>query len=46
MSYLYETPVLLDDTKLGALLGGLRKTSYDDGIRTTVAAAFGREAAA
>jgi nucleoside-diphosphate-sugar epimerase len=46
MSYLYETPVLLDDTKLTALLGGLRKTSYDDGIRATVAAAFGHVAAA
>ncbi len=40
MSYLYETPVLLDDTKLRGLLGAIRKTSYDDGIRATVAAAL------
>jgi nucleoside-diphosphate-sugar epimerase len=46
MSYLYETPVLLDDAKLHALLGGVRKTSYDDGIRATVAAALGHEVAA
>jgi nucleoside-diphosphate-sugar epimerase len=46
MSYLYQTPVLLDDAKLSALLGGLRKTSYDDGIRATVAAALGDAVAA
>jgi nucleoside-diphosphate-sugar epimerase len=46
MSYLYETPVLLDDAKLNALLGGLRKTSYDDGIRATVAAALDAPVAA
>ena len=38
MMYLQETPVLLDDTKLRAFLPGLRKTSYDEGIRLTLAA--------
>jgi nucleoside-diphosphate-sugar epimerase len=38
MRYLSETPVLLDDTKLQRVLGALRKTSYDDGIRTNVEA--------
>jgi nucleoside-diphosphate-sugar epimerase len=37
MNYLYETPVLLDDSKLQRVLGTLRKTSYDDGIRANVA---------
>jgi len=36
MSYLYQTPVLLDDTKLERVLGTMRKTSYDDGIRANV----------
>jgi nucleoside-diphosphate-sugar epimerase len=36
MLYLQETPVLLDDSKLAAKLGGLRKTSYEDGIRQTL----------
>jgi nucleoside-diphosphate-sugar epimerase len=36
MLYLQETPVLLDDSKLAAKLGGLRKTSYEDGIRRTL----------
>jgi hypothetical protein len=34
--YLQETPVILDDSKLAAKLGGLHKTSYDEGIRLTV----------
>jgi nucleoside-diphosphate-sugar epimerase len=38
MSYLYETPVILDDSKLHAVLGAIHKTSYDDGIRATVTA--------
>jgi nucleoside-diphosphate-sugar epimerase len=37
MLYLQETPVLLDDTKLQARIGPLRKTSYDDGIAQTLA---------
>jgi len=36
MLYLQETPVILDDRKLAAKLGGLRKTPYDDGIRRTL----------
>jgi nucleoside-diphosphate-sugar epimerase len=36
MMYLQETPVILDDSKLAAKLGGLQKTSYDDGIRQTI----------
>jgi nucleoside-diphosphate-sugar epimerase len=37
MMYLTETPVLLDDSKLRAKLGAVHKTSYDDGIRQTLA---------
>jgi nucleoside-diphosphate-sugar epimerase len=37
MIYLQETPVILDDRKLTAKLGELRKTSYDEGIRETLA---------
>jgi nucleoside-diphosphate-sugar epimerase len=36
MLYLQETPVLLDDSKLRAKFSGLRKTSYDEGIRQTL----------
>jgi nucleoside-diphosphate-sugar epimerase len=36
MLYLQETPVILDDSKLAAKLGGLQKTSYDEGIRRTI----------
>lgn len=35
MLYLQETPVLLDDSKLQRLLGPLRKTPYEEGIRET-----------
>lgn len=42
MRYLHETPVLLDDAKLRALLPGLRKTPYPEGARQAVAAAGGR----
>src|ERR1035441_899369 len=37
MLYLGETPVVLDDSKLRAKLGTVHKTSYDDGIRQTLA---------
>ncbi len=37
--YLSETPILLDDAKLRALLPGLAKTPYEDGARRTVQAA-------
>jgi nucleoside-diphosphate-sugar epimerase len=36
MAYLQETPVILDDSKLAARLGALRKTPYEEGIRKTV----------
>ena len=36
MLYLEETPVILDDSKLQAKLGTLRKTTYDEGIRKTL----------
>jgi len=36
MVYLEETPVMLDDGKLLAKLGSVRKTSYDEGIRRTL----------
>jgi nucleoside-diphosphate-sugar epimerase len=39
MNYLMTTPVLLDDSALRNLLGGLRKTPYDEGIARTLAAA-------
>jgi len=38
MHYLQTTPVLMDDTALCALLPGLHKTSYAEGIRQTLAA--------
>jgi nucleoside-diphosphate-sugar epimerase len=37
MLYLSETPVILDDSKLAAKIGPIPKTSYDDGIRKTLA---------
>jgi nucleoside-diphosphate-sugar epimerase len=36
MLYLEETPVILDDSKLQAKFGTLRKTSFDEGIRQTL----------
>jgi nucleoside-diphosphate-sugar epimerase len=36
MTYLLTDPVLLDDGKLCALLGSVRKTPYDEGIRRTI----------
>lgn len=35
MHYLMTTPVIMDDTALANLLGGLHKTPYDDGIART-----------
>ena len=35
MHYLITEPVLMDDTALHRLLGTVRKTSYDEGIRLT-----------
>jgi len=36
MLYLQETPVILDDSKLMAKLGAVKKTSYDEGIARTL----------
>jgi nucleoside-diphosphate-sugar epimerase len=36
MVYLQETPVMLDDRKLLARFPGVKKTSYDEGIRQTL----------
>lgn len=38
MHYLLTTPLIVDDSKLANLLGGLHKTSYQEGIRETLAA--------
>ena len=46
MSYLHETPVILDDTKLQRVLGTIAKTPYDVGIAATVAARFPKAVAA
>ncbi len=37
MRYLQEEPLLLDDSRLEGLLGGLEKTEYAEGIRQTLA---------
>ncbi|HEY0161326.1 MAG TPA: NAD-dependent epimerase/dehydratase family protein [Edaphobacter sp.] len=41
MHYLQTTPVLLDDTALTSLLGGVRKTPYEEGVRWSVEALQG-----
>jgi nucleoside-diphosphate-sugar epimerase len=38
MHYLHTTPVLMDDSALRGLLGDIRKTPYEDGIRLTIGA--------
>ncbi|HTW77963.1 MAG TPA: NAD-dependent epimerase/dehydratase family protein [Terracidiphilus sp.] len=38
MHYLQTTPVLMDDSRLVKLLGGVKRTSYDEGIRLTLEA--------
>jgi nucleoside-diphosphate-sugar epimerase len=38
MHYLLTTPVLMDDSALRGLLGNVRKTSYEEGIRQTLEA--------
>lgn len=37
MNYLMSNPVVLNDDRLKSLLGELPKTSYDDGVRLTLA---------
>ncbi len=39
MNYLFTTPVLLDDSALRHLLGEIRKTPYDEGLRLSLDAA-------
>jgi hypothetical protein len=36
MQYLFETPVILDDSKVMRKLGDVRKTPYAEGIRLTL----------
>ncbi len=36
MHYLQTDPVLMDDSRLEKLLGGLKRTSYDQGIQLTL----------
>ena len=36
MNYLFETPVIMDDSAIHALLGEIRKTLYEEGIRETL----------
>lgn len=36
MHYLQTSPVILDDTRLSSLLGGVKKTPYAEGIRQTL----------
>jgi hypothetical protein len=38
MAYLHTTPVLLDDSRLHGLLGTVAKTSYEEGVRRSIAA--------
>jgi nucleoside-diphosphate-sugar epimerase len=39
MNYLQTSPLVLDDSALCGLLGEIKKTSYEDGIRQCVEAA-------
>jgi hypothetical protein len=39
MNYLMSEPLVLDDSALQALIGPIRKTPYDEGIRLALAAA-------
>ena len=36
MHYLFETTVILDDSKLRAKLGEVKKTPYEEGIKQTL----------
>jgi hypothetical protein len=38
MTYLFEKPLILDDAKLHAVLPHVHKTSFEDGVRATIAA--------
>ncbi len=37
MPYLLTDPFIMDDTALSELLGGIRKTSYEEGVKKTLA---------
>jgi hypothetical protein len=39
MHYLLTDPVLMDDSALDRLVGPLKKTSYEEGVRQTLSAA-------
>ncbi|HEV2135173.1 MAG TPA: NAD-dependent epimerase/dehydratase family protein [Terracidiphilus sp.] len=45
MHYLQTEPVLMDDSRLVKLLGGVQRTSYDEGIRLTLDSVLKREKA-
>ncbi|HLG98414.1 MAG TPA: NAD-dependent epimerase/dehydratase family protein [Bryobacteraceae bacterium] len=36
MMYLFESPLIMDDSAIHGLLGQIKKTSYEDGIRETL----------
>lgn len=46
MHYLLTTPVIMDDSALRGLLGDVRKTPYEEGIRRTLEVMGGRKVAA
>ncbi len=46
MHYLITDPVIMDDSPLRSLLGNVRATPYDEGIRLTLEAEKARQVAA
>ena len=44
MHYLHTDPVLMDDSALDRLIGPLKKTSYEEGLRQTLSAEAVRSA--
>jgi nucleoside-diphosphate-sugar epimerase len=46
MHYLQTDPVIMDDTALQQLIGPIRKTSYSEGVRQTLAALYRGQATA
>jgi hypothetical protein len=36
MHYLLSDPILMNDDRLNSVLGGIERTSYDEGIRKTL----------
>jgi nucleoside-diphosphate-sugar epimerase len=43
MHYLLTEPLIMDDSALRDLLGGITKTSYEDGVKETLAALQSRK---